>query len=192
MSRQVALSNRVAPVHIGRNCQISMATKLISADSTTPYPPHETSPICVCLICRVASSCFARFFPNGYNRSLPREKDMPTKRYSPPPPWRSAIQSTSPFIRWIIKCPVKLFADITVTFLPENCRTSLRSMARRRLRLHGFIRARSNSCGDASRFCSGKIENPVYQSQDKEKPRRSPAGKQIVVEALVPSAYQRA
>src|SRR5213080_4678791 len=164
MSRQAALSNRVAPPRIGRNCRISMATKLVLADPMNPYLQHETSSICVCLICRVASSCSARFFPNGCNPSLPREKDIPTKGYSPPPPWGSAIRITSPFIRWIIRCRAKLFADITVTFLPGNSLTPLRSMARRRLRLHGFIRARSIFCADASLFCSGKIENPVCQS----------------------------
>src|SRR6266498_3107365 len=141
-----------------------MATKLVLADPMNPYLQHETSSICVCLICRVASSCSARFFPNGCNPSLPREKDIPTKGYSPPTPWGSAILITSPFIRWIIRCRAKLFADITVTFLPGNSLTPLRSMARRRLRLHGFIRARSIFCADASLFCSGKIENPVCQS----------------------------
>src|SRR5213080_1953919 len=164
MSRQAALSNRVAPPRIGRNCRISMATKLVLADPMNPYLQHETSSICVCLICRVASSCSARFFPNGCNPSLPRERDIPTKRYSPRPPWGSAIRITSPFIRWIIRCRAKLFADITVTFLSGNSLTPLRSMARRRLRLYGFIRARSIFCADASLFCSGKIENPVCQS----------------------------
>src|SRR5437773_2604732 len=163
MYRQAALSNRMAPPRIGRNCRISISTKLVLAVPMNPYLQHETSSICVCLICRVASSCSARFFPNGCNPSLPREKDIPTKGYSPPPPWASAIRITSPFIRWIIRCRAKLFADITVTFLSGNSLTPLRSMARRRLRLYGFIRARSIFCADASLFCSGKIENPVCQ-----------------------------
>ena len=163
MSRQAALSNQVAPVHIGRNCRISMPTKFILAEQTNPYHQHEISPTCVCLICRVASSCSAKCFPIGCNPSLPRKKDILTKGYSPPPPWGSAIRITSPFIRPIITCPEKLFADITETFLAGNSYTPLCSMATRRMRLYGLIREPSIPCADASLFCSGKLENPVCQ-----------------------------
>ena len=150
-----------------------MPAKLILADPAGPARQLETSPTCAYLLCRVASSCSARLFPNGCNPSLPRKKEIPTKDCSPPPPWRSAIQITSPFIRWIIACPAKRCADITVTFLLRNSPTPSCSMPTYHVRRNGFIRARSITCGDASLFCSGKIEDLVCQSSRPRCHRRS-------------------
>src|SRR5437763_848482 len=127
-----------------------MPTKFILAEQKNPYHQHEISPTCVCLICQVASSCSAKCFPIGCNPSLPRKKDILTKGYSPPPPWGSAIRITSPFIRPIITCPEKLFADITETFLAGNSYTPLCSMATRRMRLYGLIREPSIPCADGT------------------------------------------
>src|SRR4029453_676797 len=68
----------------------------------------------------------------------------------------------SRFTRWIIACPAKWCADITVTFLPGNSPTSSFSMPTHHVRRNGFIRARSITCADASLFCSGKVEDPTH------------------------------
>jgi Dolichyl-phosphate-mannose-protein mannosyltransferase len=102
---------------------------------------------------------FRKVFPE-WVQPLIADSQVPTKGYSPPPLWRSAIRITSAFIRRIIACPSKLCADITVTFLPGNSPTPSCSMPAPQERRHGFIRARSIPCADASLFCSGKVEDP--------------------------------
>src|SRR4030095_11896446 len=141
-----------------------MPTKLILVDPTSLSRQQETLPTCACLMCRVASNCSARFFPNGSNPWLPRMNEIPTKGCSPRPPWRNVIRITSAFIPWIITCPEKLCADITETFLVKNSPTQSSSMPRRHVSRHGFTRASSITCPDALLFCSGKIEDPACRS----------------------------